>query len=124
MQTILQILKMAGGWHPGLHLHIDNPPYMALVIEAMDGVRPDGTSFNLRSSLRRTERRRHARPQMCFELGLAGGAYPSAFYYRNDYLGVEQEHRARELCSHDRSPRGALAFRPVAAPNTPNSGNT
>ena len=36
MQTILQILKMAGGWHPGLYLKIDNPPYMELVIEAMD----------------------------------------------------------------------------------------
>jgi len=36
MQTILAILKRAGGWHPGLHLKIDNPPYMELVIEAMD----------------------------------------------------------------------------------------
>jgi len=26
MQTILQILKRAGGWHPGLHLKIDHVP--------------------------------------------------------------------------------------------------
>jgi hypothetical protein len=37
MQTILDILRKAGGWHPGLCLKIDNPPYLELVIEAMDG---------------------------------------------------------------------------------------
>jgi hypothetical protein len=36
MQTILRILEQAGGWHHGLHLKIENPPYMALVIEATD----------------------------------------------------------------------------------------
>jgi hypothetical protein len=29
-------------------------------------------------------------PEMCFELGLAGGPHLSAFHFRNDYLGVEQ----------------------------------
>ena len=29
MQTILRILKKAGGWHHGLYLKIENPPYMA-----------------------------------------------------------------------------------------------
>lgn len=33
MDTILRILKAAGSWNYGLHLHIDNPPYMALVSE-------------------------------------------------------------------------------------------
>ena len=33
MQTILQILKGAGGWHPGLSLKIENLPHMELVIE-------------------------------------------------------------------------------------------
>jgi hypothetical protein len=42
MQTILQILKMAGGWHPGLYFKIDNAPYMELVIEAMDESGPMG----------------------------------------------------------------------------------
>jgi hypothetical protein len=28
MQTILDILRKAGGWHPGLYLKIDNPPYL------------------------------------------------------------------------------------------------
>jgi hypothetical protein len=29
-------------------------------------------------------------PEMCFELGLANGPHLDAFYYRNDYVGVEQ----------------------------------
>jgi hypothetical protein len=29
-------------------------------------------------------------PEMCFELGLAGGAQLNCFYYRNDYVGIEQ----------------------------------
>ncbi len=35
MQTILTILKMAGGFRPNLYLKIENAPYMALVIEAI-----------------------------------------------------------------------------------------
>ena len=27
MQTILRILKQAGGWHHGLYLKIENPPH-------------------------------------------------------------------------------------------------
>jgi hypothetical protein len=27
MKTILEILRKAGGWHHGLYLKIDNPPY-------------------------------------------------------------------------------------------------
>jgi hypothetical protein len=37
-----RILQKAGGWHPGLYLKIDNPPYMELVIEAMDESGPMG----------------------------------------------------------------------------------
>jgi hypothetical protein len=29
-------------------------------------------------------------PEMCFELGLAGGAHLNPFYGRNDYVAVEQ----------------------------------
>jgi len=34
MQTILRILERAGGYRPTLYLNIENPPYLALVIEA------------------------------------------------------------------------------------------
>jgi hypothetical protein len=29
-------------------------------------------------------------PEMCFELGFAGGAHLNPFYWRNDYAGIEQ----------------------------------
>jgi hypothetical protein len=90
MKTILQILKMAGGWHPGLHLHIDNAPYMALVIEALDEFGPMGLPALSVTHYGEQNGDAMRDPEMCFELGFAGGAHLSAFYYRNDYLGVEQ----------------------------------
>ena len=42
MQTILDILEEAGGWHPGLYLKIVNAPLMELVIEALDESGPRG----------------------------------------------------------------------------------
>lgn len=42
MKTFLELIKLAGGWYPGLYLKIDNPPYMQLVIEAMDESGPCG----------------------------------------------------------------------------------
>ncbi len=60
MQTILDIIKKAGGWHPGLWLKIDKAPFMELVIERRR-IRSARTPCPLRSSLRRTERRRIGR---------------------------------------------------------------
>ncbi len=90
MQTILQIIQKAGGWHPGLYLKIDNPPYMELVIEAMDESGPMGLPALSVAHYGEQNGDLMRDPEMCFELGLAGGAHLSAFYYRNDYLGVEQ----------------------------------
>lgn len=56
MQTVLDIVKKAGGWRPGLYLKIDNLPYMELVIEATDESGPDGTTRLIGRPLRRTER--------------------------------------------------------------------
>ena len=90
MQTVLELIKRAGGWHPGLYLKIDNPPYMELVIEAMDESGP--MRLPAISVAHYGEQNGDAMrdPEMCFELGMAGGPHLSAFYYRNDYLGVEQ----------------------------------
>ena len=74
MQTILAILKKAGGWHHGLHLHIDNPPYMPLVTGSGRRVGAVRTSRPVSGALRRAERRRHARPRNAFRgepLGIA-----------------------------------------------------
>jgi len=98
MQTILRILERAGGFRPTLYLKIENPPFMALVIEAT----PEPGPLNLPSisvahygeqngDLMRD-------PEMCFELSkppLCGlGLF--SFYFRNDYLGVEQVSRYRD----------------------------
>ncbi len=98
MQTILRILERAGGYRPTLYLKIENPPYMALVIEAV----PEPGPLNLpalsvahygeqNGDLMRD-------PEMCFELSKPPlcDLGMSSFYFRNDYLGVEQHSRYRD----------------------------
>jgi len=89
MQTIMQILERAGGYRPTLSLKIENPPYMALVIEAIERG-PLGLPGLSVAHYGEQNGDLMRDPEMCFELGLAGGAHLSAFYYRNDYAGVEQ----------------------------------
>ena len=86
MQTILDILKKAGGWHHGLYLKIDNAPYMELVIEAMDESGPMGLPALSVAHYGEQNGDLMRDPEMCFELG----PHLSAFYFRNDHLGVEQ----------------------------------
>jgi hypothetical protein len=92
MQTILAILKQAGGWHHGLYLKIENPPHTTLVIDAMDESGPRGlpalTVAQYANGL--------AIPEMCFELGNKGGGHLDPFSYRNDSAGVEQSSRGIE----------------------------
>jgi hypothetical protein len=90
MQTILAILKQAGGWHHGLSLKIENPPYMALVIEATDESGPCGLPAVSVCHYGEQNGDLMRDPEMCFELGFGGGAHLTPFYFRNDYLGVEQ----------------------------------
>ena len=90
MQTVLRILERAGGYRPTLYLKIENPPYMALVIEATDESGPCG--LPALSVCHYGEQNGDAMrdPEMCFELGFAGGAHLNPFYWRNDYAGIEQ----------------------------------
>jgi hypothetical protein len=90
MQTILVILKKAGGWHHGLHLHIDNPPFMALVIEATDESGPCGVPAISVCHYGEQNGDAMRDPEMLFEIGFAGGAHLNPFYWRNDYAGVER----------------------------------
>ena len=56
-------------------------------------IRPQWTSRNFRSPLRRPD----ARPgDVCFELGFAEGPHLDPFYFRNDYVGLEQWSRTIE----------------------------
>jgi hypothetical protein len=90
MKTLLQILRQAGGWHHGLYLKIENPPFMALVIEATDESGPCGLPAISVCHYGEQNGDLMRDPEMCFEVGLAGGAHLNPFYYRNDYAGVEQ----------------------------------
>ena len=90
MQTILQILERAGGWHAGLSLQIENEPYMALVIEAIDESGPMGLPALSVAHYGEQNGDLMRDPEMCFEVRTAGGLYLDPFYYRQDYLGLEQ----------------------------------
>jgi hypothetical protein len=96
MKTILQILKKAGGWHHGLYLRIENPPFMALVIEATDESGPCGLPVLSIAHYGEQNGNLMRDPEMCFELGFAVGAHLTPFYFRNDYLGIEQFSRTIE----------------------------
>ena len=90
MKTILDILVKAGGWHPGLYLKIENTPYMELVIEATDESGPCGLPALSVAHYGEQNGDAMRDPEMCFELGLAGRAHLNPFYWRNDYVAIEQ----------------------------------
>jgi hypothetical protein len=89
MQTILDILKKVGGLRPTLYLKIENAPCMELVIEAI-GTGPMGLPAISVAHYGEQNNDLMRDPEMCFELGLAGGAHLDPFYWRNDYVAVEQ----------------------------------
>jgi uncharacterized protein DUF6908 len=98
MRTILRILEWAGGFRPTLYLKIDNPPYMPLVIEAVPEPGPLGVPALSVAHYGEQNGDLMRDPEMCFELSkpLLCSHMLSAYYYRNDYMGVEQFSRYRE----------------------------
>lgn len=71
MKTLLEILRKAGGWHPGLWIKIDNAPFMDLVIEAVGSPGPDGLPVISVAHYGIQNGDAMRDPEMCFELGLA-----------------------------------------------------
>jgi hypothetical protein len=63
---------------------------MALVIEAMDESGPCGLPALSVAHYGELNGDAMRDPEMCFELGFAAGPHLDPFYYRNDYVGVEQ----------------------------------
>jgi len=90
MKSVLEILRKAGGWRPSLYLKIQNPPYMELVIEAVDESGPCGLRSLSVAHYGEQNGDLMRDPEMCFELSLAGEAQLDPFYWRNDYVAVEQ----------------------------------
>jgi hypothetical protein len=92
MQTILRILERAGGYRPTLYLHIENQPYLALVIEATPEPGPLGLP-GLSIAHYGTQNGDPMRdPEMCFELSkpVFSQLNLDPYYWRNDYVAVEQ----------------------------------
>jgi hypothetical protein len=98
MKTILRILERAGGYRPTLYLKIENPPFMALVIEATPEPGPTGLPAISIAHYGEQNGDLMRDPEMCFELAkpLLCDMSLSSFYFRNDYLGVEQYSRYRD----------------------------
>ena len=90
MQTVLDILQRAGGWHHGLYLKIENLPFMELVIEATEESGPCGLPAISVCHYGEQNGDAMRDPEMCFELGFACGTHLNPFYYRNDYVAIEQ----------------------------------
>jgi len=88
MKTVLDILRRAGGWHPGLYLKIANPPYLQLVIEAVDESGPMGLPAISVAHYGQQNGDLMRDPEMCFELVREDRLDP--YYWRNDYVAVEQ----------------------------------
>jgi hypothetical protein len=98
MKTILRILERAGDFRPTLYLKIENPPYMALVIEATPEPGPTGLLAISIAHYGEQNGDLMRDPEMCFELSKPPLCEMSlsSFYFRNDYLGVEQYSRYRD----------------------------
>lgn len=94
MKTLLATLQKAGGWRPSLYIKIENPPYMPLVIETVDEFGPLGLPAISVCHYGEQNGDAMRDPEMCFELGHAGGAHLIPYSWRNAYVAVEQVSRA------------------------------
>ena len=98
MRTVSLILTEAGKLPPGFHFRIENPPWMTLSIEELAERGPLG--FRAVSVAHYGEQNGDLMrdPEMCFELsrpfGFKSNLVP--FYFRNDYMGVEQWSRSND----------------------------
>jgi hypothetical protein len=92
MKTLLSILERGGGLRHSLYLKIENPPYMELVIEAMDKSGPLGLPSISVCHYGEQNGDAMRDPEMCFEIERAedGTVSLNPWYFRNDYLGLEQ----------------------------------
>jgi hypothetical protein len=96
MTTLLAILEKAGGYRPSLYLRIENSPYMALVVEAIPEPGPLGLAAISVAHYGEQNGDLMRDPEMSFELSKPIGSQLTLdpFYWRNDYLGVEQWSRS------------------------------
>jgi hypothetical protein len=91
MRTLALILMEAGTLDPGFHLHIDNPPWMPLDIEDILINGPNGLPTISVAHYGKQNGDPMRDPEMLFEIRRDGNEYAfDAYYWRNDYLRIEQ----------------------------------
>jgi hypothetical protein len=92
MQTILHILEKAGGYRRDLYVRVENPPYLPLVIEATPDPGPCGLRAVSVAHYGEQNGDLMRDPEMCFEVSrpIFSRLHLYPYYYRNDYMGVEQ----------------------------------
>jgi hypothetical protein len=91
MRTVSLILMEAGEQEPGFHLHIDNPPWMPLDIEDILTSGPNGLPTISVAHYGKQNGDPMRDPEMLFEVRRERSEYTlDPYYWRNDYLGIEQ----------------------------------
>jgi hypothetical protein len=97
MQTVALILTEAGELEPGFHIHIDNPPWMSLDIEDIETSGPNGLPTISVAHYGQQNGDAMRDPEMLFEMRRKpSGIEFFPYYWRNDYLGIEQYSECRD----------------------------
>jgi hypothetical protein len=100
MQSLIDMimqLNKAGRFTPGSHISIDNPPFMRLVIENLDERGPDGHPVLSVSHYGGQNGDAMRDPEILFQiLGQGADLALQPYYFRNDYIGVEEWSRYRQ----------------------------
>jgi hypothetical protein len=90
MREVLKIMAVLG-WKAGMAVKIENEPWMALCIEDIGALGPNGRPAISVAHYGEQAGDAMRDPEMCFEVAVVDGKtrlYP--YTYRNDYLGVDQ----------------------------------
>ena len=91
MRTVALILHEAGETEPGFHLRIENPPWMPLDIEDVLTSGPNGLPTLSVAHYGKQNGDAMRDPEMLFEVCREGSEIAlDPYYWRNDYLGIEQ----------------------------------
>ena len=97
MNTVLQIIRESGGFHPGKSISIENEPWMRLAIEVLPERGPAGLLVLSVAHYGEQNFDLMRDPEMLFEVCENNGATElRPFYFRNDYAGFEQWSRYRD----------------------------
>jgi hypothetical protein len=91
MKTVAKILELAAPLQAGFHIRIDNEPWMTLVIEDTQERGPNGLPAISVAHYGEQNGDLMRDPEMIFEAEETGDELNLVpFYWRNDYVGVEQ----------------------------------